>query len=264
MNILKRELAPVTAEVWKEFDDRAVEVFKSYLSARKVVNVKGPKGLNYTVLPEGRLENINEEKNGVSFGKYKVKPLAETRIEFEMDRWELDNASRGAEDLELENLENAVKKIALFEENAIYNGNKDIGIEGIINSSESEEMLFGESSSDIMESVSKGLVKLKEAFAEKPYTLVVGPNAWTKINKLSDDYPLIKKLEKMLGSNIVFSHVINGALLLPYNHEDLEMVIGKDFSIGYQSSDSKKVKFFIMESFTFRVLDPSIIIKFNL
>jgi uncharacterized linocin/CFP29 family protein len=63
---------------------------------------------------------------------------------------------------------------------------------------------------------------------------------------------------------VIYSHVVDGAFLVPFDHEDLEMTIGRDFSIGYQDNDNKKVRFFITESFTFRVLDPDIIIEFNL
>ena len=42
--MLYRELAPITKEAWEEIEDRLMEVFKTYLSARKVVKVEGPKG----------------------------------------------------------------------------------------------------------------------------------------------------------------------------------------------------------------------------
>jgi uncharacterized linocin/CFP29 family protein len=42
--MLKRELAPFESSVWNEIDERAAQVLKSYLSARRVVNVQGPKG----------------------------------------------------------------------------------------------------------------------------------------------------------------------------------------------------------------------------
>ena len=44
MEFLKRELAPITDGAWEEIDSRAVETLKSYLSARRVVNVVGHKG----------------------------------------------------------------------------------------------------------------------------------------------------------------------------------------------------------------------------
>ncbi len=41
--MLYRELAPVSSNAWDEIDERAAEVLKSTLSARKVVRVNGPK-----------------------------------------------------------------------------------------------------------------------------------------------------------------------------------------------------------------------------
>ena len=110
--MLYRDIAPVSNDAWKEIDERAVEVLKSYLSARKVVHVVGPKGLEYNAVPGGRLTNVQEE-DGVCFGNYQVVPLTETRVEFEMDRWELDNVERGAKDVDYEPLEEAMKKIAI-------------------------------------------------------------------------------------------------------------------------------------------------------
>lgn len=262
MDILKRELAPISQSVWDEIDNRAREVFESYLSARQIVSLKGPLGLNYTVVPEGRI-GVNEEKDGVNYGLYKVKPLVETRVEFELDKTELDNLERGALDLELDSLEEAVRKSALFEENAIYNSLENAQIKGLDEASKNDPIQLGESSSDIMEAVTDGMLKLKEAFVGDNYVLVVGPKIWKKINKLSENYPLMRKLEETLGNKVMFSHVVDGALLLPVDHGDLEMTLGKDFSIGFDSVNGNKVKFFIMETFTFRVLDPAIIVKFK-
>ncbi|MFS8541723.1 MAG: bacteriocin family protein, partial [Tissierellales bacterium] len=46
--MFNRHLAPISNESWKEIEERLMEVFKNYLSARKVVKVVGPKGLDYT------------------------------------------------------------------------------------------------------------------------------------------------------------------------------------------------------------------------
>ena len=63
---------------------------------------------------------------------------------------------------------------------------------------------------------------------------------------------------------MLLNQAIEGAYLLPYDNEDLELTIGRDFSIGYQNHTNKTVRFFVKESFTFRVLDEDIIVKYNL
>lgn len=260
--MLYRELAPITQDAWEEIDERAKEVLLSYLSGRKVVKVNGPKGFDYNVITEGRLANLQEDGE-ICYGNYEILPLTEARIEFEMDRWELDNIRRGAKDIDYEPLEKAMEKLALFEENAIFNGLEKAMIKGLKESAETDEIAFGKEPQEMMEAISKGVVKLREAYAEGPYTLVVNEEILRRILSKETAYPLDKRIEELIGGKIVFNHVIDGAYLLPYNHDDLEFTIGKDFSIGYQDHSNEKVKFFATESFTFRVLDPAIIIKYS-
>ena len=261
--MLYRELAPISKEAWNEIDERAAEVFKAYLSARKVVRVIGPKGLDYNVITEGRLSHVIET-DGVSYGTYKILPLTETRIEFEMDRWELDNLARGAKDIDYEPLENAVKRIALFEEGAIYHGLEHAIIEGLDEAMERDVIRFGNNPKEIMESITEGLIELKKSYVDGPFSLVVNSEIYKRILSKETSYPLDERIEELIGGKIVFSHLANAAYLLPYNNEDLELTIGRDFSIGYQNHTNDKVKFFITESFTFRVLDPSVIVKYSL
>ena len=88
--------------------------------------------------------------------------------------------------------------------------------------------------------------------------------AYTRILSKETAYPLDKRIKELIGGKIILSHVVDGAYLLPHNHDDLAMTIGKDFSIGYESHTDEKVKFFGIESFTFRVLNPDLVIKFKL
>ena len=67
--MLYREIAPISTETWEEIDERASEVLKSYLSARKVVKVNGPKGLSYNVISEGRLGEESIEGD-ICFANY--------------------------------------------------------------------------------------------------------------------------------------------------------------------------------------------------
>ena len=260
--MLYRELAPITQETWDEIDERAAEVLKSYLTGRKVVKVNGPKGLDYNAISEGRLVHVVEDGD-ICHGNYQILPLTEVRREFEIDRWELDNIARGAKDIDYEPLENALKDVAIFEDNAIYNGLESAIIEGIENSREGESIPLGDNPKEIMEAITEGVIRLKNAYADGPYTLVVNEEAYKRILSVDTGYPFDDKIKKLIDGDILFSHVVKGAYLLPYDHEDLELTIGRDYSIGYQAHDIKKVRFFISESFTFRVLDPAIIVKFD-
>ncbi len=263
MDFLKRQLAPLTEEAWHGIDERATEVLKSVLTARKVVKVEGPRGLNHTVIPEGRLSILEEDPENVSTGLFKVKPLIETRTSFTLDRWEMDNLTRGARDVDLGPLEEAARKAALFEENAIFNGYEKGNIQGLVQSAE-KTLEFGQDGSSIMDAITDGVLTLNNNFANPPLNLVAGEKAWHQINHEAGAYPLYKQIRELIEGDILFSPALDGALLLPYDHEDLELNLGIDFSIGYQSHDTRVVRLFIAESFTFRVLDPALVVKFNL
>jgi uncharacterized linocin/CFP29 family protein len=128
MDMFKRELAPLSAQAWSEIEARAKEVLLSRLTARKVVDVDGPKGIDFTVISEGRLTLVDDGE--VKAGTYTAKPLTEARIRFSLNKWELDNLARGAKDIDFDNLDTALEKLALFEENAVYNGYAKGGIKG--------------------------------------------------------------------------------------------------------------------------------------
>lgn len=259
--MLYRDLAPLSEAAWNEMDQRAKEVLKSYLSARKVVKVNGPKGLAFNGISEGRLGEVVKEGN-TCYANYKLIPLTETRVEFELNRWELDNVMRGAKDIDLAPMEEALKELALLEDKAVFNGLESAGIKGLDAYGETPVM-FGNTADEIMDAILTGVLRLRENFVGGSYTLVVGKDTYRKILSLATGYPLSKKIETLIEGKILLSQAIEGAYLLPYNHEDLELTIGKDFSIGYQNHTNDVVKFFVSESFTFRVLDPALVVRFT-
>lgn len=260
--MLYRDLAPISSEAWEEIDERAEEVLKSQLTARRVVNVNGPKGADFTVISEGRLADV-DKKGNVSYGNYQVLPLTEARVEFSMKRWELDNVIRGAKDVDYGPLEEAAKELARFEEEAVFNGIDDSIIDGLCQAAEGQAINMGDNPKAMLEAITQGVIKLREAFAGGSYTLVASPEIYKKLMSQDTGYPFADKVKKLIGGDILLNYIIDGAYLLPTNHEDLEFTIGRDFSIGYQAHDIKEVRFFITESFTFRVLDPNIVIKFQ-
>ena len=46
MNILKKSIAPITETVWTEIKERTKQILDLNLTARKLIDVDGPNGLN--------------------------------------------------------------------------------------------------------------------------------------------------------------------------------------------------------------------------
>lgn len=261
MDFLKRELAPITANGWKEIEERATAVLSKELSARKFVRVTGPLGRDITSVTTGRMDV--KTKDDIKYGVYKIQPLTESRICFPLSRWELDNIERGAKDVDYSSLDDGLRKAAKFEEEAIFKGLEDGQIDGIYKSSSYETLDFGKTADETLKAIFDGILKLDAAFAKKPYVLVVSNEKWYYLNTIVKEYSLPEKLEKILGQKIVVSKSIDGAILLPFDDENIELIVGEDYAIGYQNHNESIVELFVTESFTFRVLDPALIVLFK-
>lgn len=261
MDFLKRELAPITANGWKEIEERAAAVLSKELSARKFIRVTGPLGRDVTSVTTGRMDV--KTKDDIKYGVYKVQPLIESRICFPLSRWELDNIERGAKDVDYTSLDDGVRKAAKFEEEAIFKGLEDGQVDGIYKSSSYEALDFGKTADETLKAIFDGVLKLDAAFAKKPYVLVVSNEKWYYLNTVVKEYSLPEKLEKILGQKIIVSKSIDGAILLPYDDENIELIIGEDFALGYQNHNESVVELFVTESFTFRVLNPALIVLFK-
>ncbi len=269
MDILKRELAPIPAEACSEIDEQAVRCLTAILSARKVIDVTGPMGTDFPGVPEGRLEFPKKQpKDGMSFGIHKVHHLVETRIPFELSVTELDNVVRGAKDVDLGNLEDAARKIALFEESVIYHGLPEANIRGLDLCSEGECLTMGAKPEQLLEAIAEGITVFTGRSVEGPYAFVVGPKLWRLMSAHLQGYPVKMQAENILGGQVVLSPYLTGkyeneAFMLSQRGGDLEIILGQDMAVGYDSHSTDNVKLYYTESFTFRIIEPAAVLHYN-
>ena len=258
MDILKKSLAPITEEAWDEIQDQAKKVFSNLLTARKFVDIDGPKGITYGALSLGRLKIVEpKDKDGVNYGIHKVLPLIEVRKPFHLDIWELDNAARGAEALNLDVMEKAAGEMARFEEEAIYHGFNEASIKGLRESSAFKKVKFPDEEKELLKLLGQLVSQFQVNAVEGPYSLILNPEKWAFIFSQVEGFPLIQHIQKMIGGTVMHNPNITDSYLVSSRGGDFRLTIGQDMSIGFDSSDTEKVKLYFTESFTFRVLEPN-------
>ncbi|HEX4176635.1 MAG TPA: family 1 encapsulin nanocompartment shell protein, partial [Acidimicrobiales bacterium] len=118
MDHLYRDLAPISEAAWSQIQDEAKSRLVTHLAARKLVDVGDPKGWGYSATDLGRVEEVDSPSEGVRALRRRVLPVVELRADFAVSREELDDADRGAGDIELRELDEAVRQIALAENTA--------------------------------------------------------------------------------------------------------------------------------------------------
>lgn len=262
MDLLKKQLAPISDAAWSEINAEATGAFALQLSGRKIVDVSGPRGMDEAAVNLGRLDIPDQQNGGVRFGIRKVLPLVELRARFELDVWELDNIDRGAKDPNLDDLRRAAREIAKFEERAIYSGFAEGAIRGLIESSSFSEPIGVEPSpGSLPEAVSRAVMRLRYAGVEGPYALALGAAIYKWLDFGAEDgYPVRKRIAKQIEGPIALAPFLTGGVVVSRRGGDTQLVLGQDMSIGYQAHDESKVRLYFSESFTFRVITPEAVV----
>lgn len=265
MNFLRRELAPISPKGWDEIDTMARDTLVSNVSGRKFIDVDGPHGIDHACVTLGRLAMPKKQDYGkVGYGVHQVQPLVEARADFTLETWELDNVERGARDLELDALVEACREIARFEEKAIFKGFAPGGITGLQDTVKGQELPISLDMDSLMDAVSEGQTRLLKEGVEGPANLVVSAPVWKFLARSTPGGTLRSLIQKQIEGQVIYSELVEDALLVAARGEDLEISVGQDFAVGYHSHSSTEINLFVTESFTFRVIAPEALVGYRL
>ncbi len=264
IDILNRSLAPIPDEAWEFLDEEAREVLELRLGARKVVDFKGPLGLDVSSINTGRMNKISAE--GAEFRSRENLNLIEVELPVKIERSEIDAFARGAEDADSEPVREAAKKIAEIENKAVFFGMSEAGIKGIIPLSKEEHdpIKIEEDRSSFFSAIFTARERLLEEGIEGPYNILMGTKHYNLMNKLeSACYPLFKKVQDLVGSEIIYVPELEDNSVMLAAGDDFELFVGQDISLGYKNHDADSVDLFLFETFTFKVNGPEAAITFE-
>ena len=264
MNHLMRELAPITSAAWRQIDDEAKERLSPSLAARRLVDVSGPHGWDFSSVNLGRVRRLDqttggESGEGVRVRQRQVLSLVEVRVPFTVSRTELDNADRGADDLDLDDLDRAAHELAVLENRAVFHGWSGAGITGIADSSAHGSLVLGTDPTDYPHVAAKAVDTLRNAGIDGPYALAIGPAGYERIVESTEHGGLLvlDHLRRILGGGkVVRSPGLTGALVVSLDAGHFQLHLGQDIAVGYSHCDAETAHLYLEESFTFRVVEP--------
>lgn len=265
-DMLRREMAPVTDGAWKEIELQSSRILKGNLSGRKLVDFCGPHGWKFAAVNLGSLKvGPDDRADGVGWGLHKVLPLVEIRVPFSLGIWQLDDVERGTKNPDLRALTEAARKVAIFEESAIYKGFEGGNIQGMLQTSSHAPVPLSPDRSRFTEAIELAVLALQEAEIGGPFALVLGtePYKWLMAGD-PNAYPLHKRIQPLVAGGIHWSPALEGGAVISLRGGDFEMTVGQDLAIGYKTHDTKDVELYFAESFTFRVLEAAAAVELKL
>lgn len=257
MNNLHRELAPISEAAWAEIEEEASRSFKRSIAGRRLVDVKGPLGLDTSAVTLGHRSKVDSPADGIEAFLRHAQPLVELKIPFTVTREAIDNVDRGAMDSDWDPVRDAARELALAEDRAIFEGYEAAGITGIRAEASSASIALPADPRDFPDAVSQALTSLRLESVDGPYNLALSAELYSLVNETSDHgYPIRQHLQRLIDGEIVWAPAISGAFAVSTRGGDFELVIGQDVSIGYDSHDGDAVQLYFQESFTFLTYSP--------
>jgi uncharacterized linocin/CFP29 family protein len=255
MNNLHRELAPISDAAWAQIEEEATRTLKRYLAGRRVVDLQGAEGVTLSAVGTGHLHGITAPGDGIIARQRDVKALVELRVPFELDRQQIDDVERGANDSDWQPVKDAARKIAFAEDGAIFDGYAAGGITGIRQGTSNPVMTLPSDVRNYPDAVAQALSQLRLVGVNGPYSVVLGAAAYTALAEASDNgYPVLQHIKRLVETDIIWAPAIEGAVVLTTRGGDFDLHVGQDMSIGYLSHTDTVVKLYLQESFTFLLL----------
>ena len=255
MDNLHRELAPVSDAAWAQIGEEATRTLKRHLAARRVVDTHGPEGYGLSAASTGHVQDVDPPADGVLARQRRVLPLVELRVPFTLDREQIDDVERGAQDSDWQPVKDAARQLAFAEDRAIIDGYPAAGIEGIRPGSTNPPMNLPGDVREYPVTIAHALGQLREAGVEGPYSVLLSAEAYIAVSETSDHgYPVMEHIKRIVSGDIVWAPAISGALVLTTRGGDFSLQLGQDASIGYLSHTATEVQLYLQETLTFLML----------
>ena len=255
MNNLHRELAPISDAAWSDIEEETSRTLKRYLAARRVVDVQGPGGVALPAIGTGHLRTIKASGDDILARQREVKALVELRVPFDLDRQQIDDVERGAEDSDWQPAKDAARKLAFAEDRAVFDGYAAAGIQGIRQGTSNPLMTLPADVTDYPDAIAQALSQLRLVGVNGPYSVLLSADAYTALSETSDHgYPVLEHIKRLVDGEIVWAPAIAGAFVLTTRGGDFGLHIGQDISIGYLSHTDTAVRLYLQETFTFLLL----------
>src|ERR1700748_418394 len=252
MNNLHRELAPISDAAWAGIEEETTRTLKRYLAGRRVVDVNGPGGVGLSAVGTGHLKTITAPGDGIVARQRDVKALVEFRVPFELDRQQIDDVERGANDSDWQPAKDAAQKIAYAEDRAIFESYAAAGIIGIREGTSNPRMTLPADVRQYPDAIAQALSQLRLVGVNGPYSVLLGADAYTALAETVDNgYPVLEHVKKLVKDDIIWAPALSGAFVLTTPGGDFDLHLGQDVSIGYLSHTDSIVRLYLQETMTF-------------
>ncbi|MGH8428337.1 MAG: family 1 encapsulin nanocompartment shell protein [Gammaproteobacteria bacterium] len=260
MDYLNRHLAPFSEETWNRIEAAAVTAAREDLTARRFLDVDGPYGVGLTALELGSEDYCRQprpEEAGAVISSTRALPVPMIRKSFQLSMRRVVAAEEQGAPLDLTPAEEAGEAIARREEEFIYDGSKETGLEGLLGISGGAKVRIGDwkNAGQVLEDMLKAVAALEKNGFLGPYALALPPKHYTLLFRRYEgsDVLQLEHLKRLCEKGVYKAEIAKPVLVDPnVGH----IVIGQDLRCGFSGTDGIHYQLFANESVVLKVEEP--------
>lgn len=274
MDILDRQSAPLTPEEWARIDEAVVNTARSMLVGRRVIGILGPLGPGVYSMPysifsgktQAGVDMIGEKEDmAVEPDRRATINLPILYKDFKILWRDVEADRHLGIPLDVSTAAVAANFVAVQEDGLIFNGNSDLGHEGIFTASGrlTVPMSSWDKSGNALADAVKAAGALAAAGHYGPYAMVVSPVLFGSMIRVYGNTGMLEldQVKALMSSGVHYSNVIPGkkAAVLALGPQNLNLAIGQDMTSGYLGPINMNHMFRVLETAALLIRRPDAI-----
>lgn len=244
----------------ERIESAALEQAREVLTARRFLDFEGPLGAGVPSLQVGRLVEEPVDDEGTLISARRALPIPSMHATFRMPTRELQGAQEHQFPLSTTPAEEAAERVALCEERLIYDGHKDLGIDGLLTVPGGGRVPLsdwtkpGAAIGDVISAADK----LDAEGVHAPFALVLAPALYNQLFRKYEgsDVLALDHLRRLASGGIHKSHVLKDTALL-VSPDVGPLVCAQDLQVSFLDMAADTVRFLVTLSVVLRLDDAS-------
>lgn len=260
MNHLNRDAAGLDEAIWTRIDAAARDAAAERLTARRFLDVDGPYGLGLTSIESGPEEVIEGAEPAAELAATigsRALPVPMLKQPCALSVRRVEGHRQLSLPLDLRPVEDAAEAVARREEQLIYHGVPELGLDGLLTVAGRAESGCGDWSDlacalgDVLDAVNR----LDANGFGGPYALALAPSRYNALFRRFEgsDMLQVDHLRRLCEAGVYKANVQGGVLVDPRVGS---LTIGQDLHVGFAASDGVHLNLFVSESLVLLIDDP--------
>ena len=276
-DLLARDEAPLTSTEWETIDKAVVEAGRRQLVARRFIELFGPFGAGIQDINFDALAGLGSAKIDV-LGRETALPVeAIERVhekvpliykDFILSWRDIETSRRLGLPLDAAPAAAASAFVAQKEDDLVFNGSADLGIEGLLTARGRNhiEARNWDEAGAAFEDVAAAIQTLVEAGFFGPYAVAISPRRFAQIHRVYANTGVLEidQIRSLASSGVFQSPAIGDyGLVLSTGVQNVDIAVAQDFVVGYLGHENLNHPFRVFESLVLRIKRPGAICTFE-